>query len=134
MFDINTLALKDTFELQLTHPVSGELLFADEERTKPVTITLYGSSSKQYRNALTAMQNRQIKRSSTKKQASAEVMREESTELLVACAATSKELTLNGKPVKAEADFRELFSDTQYSWVRDQVDTALGDTANFLAQ
>jgi len=135
MFDLTTLALKDTFDLQLRHPVSGEPLFADGEgKQKPVTITLYGTSSKQYRNAVTAMQNRQLKRTAKKEKVSAEVMREEGIELLVACVAGAQNLGIGGSAVKDESGFRTVFSDPKLSWIKDQVDEALGDTSNFLAQ
>lgn len=134
MFDINTLALKDTTTLQLRHPVTGDLLFADNDEKKPVEVELFGTSSKEYRNAVTAMQNRQLKRQAKKEKASVEVMRHEGIELLVACSAGSKNLSIGGKPVKTADDFRELYSDRKLSWLKDQVDEALGDVANFLAQ
>jgi hypothetical protein len=131
MFNLDTLSLKDTVELQLRHPVTDELLFADEAKEKPVQIVIYGTSSKQYRNAVTAMQNRQLKRK--QKTVSAEVMREESVELLVQCSEKAVNLSYKGKPV-ADADaFRELYSDPSFSWLKDQVDGALGDVSNFLA-
>lgn len=134
MFDLSTLALKDTTTVQLRHPVTGELLFADAKKEKPVSVELYGTSSKQYRNAVTAMQNRQLKRTAKKEKVSAEVMRDESIELLVACTASASNLSLNGKPISDEASVRGLLSDPAYSWVKDQIDEALGDTSNFLAQ
>lgn len=130
-FDLSTLATKDTTVLHLRHPVSDELLYADEAKKKPVTITLFGSSSSQYRNAINAMQNRQLKRGS--KKSTAEVMREEGTELLVACSDTSSNLELRkGVPVDNDAAFRELYSDPKFGWLKDQVDEAVGSIANFL--
>lgn len=132
MFNLDSLALKDTVELQLRHPVSDELLFADEEKTKPVAIVLFGTSSKQYRNAITAMQNRQLRRG--KKAVSAELMREESVNLLVACSDKAVNFTYKGNTVADEDAFRALYSDPAYSWLKDQVDSALGDVSNFLEQ
>lgn len=132
MFTLESLTLKDTVELQLRHPVTDELLFADEAKTKPVLVVLYGSSSKQYRNAITAMQNRSLKRG--KKVVSAEVMREEGIELLVACSEKTVNLSYKGKPVDNDDAFREIYSDPAYSWLKDQVDTGLGDVANFLTE
>lgn len=138
-FELNTLAFHDTFALHLVHPVTQDKLYVkakdgQDDETKPVTISLYGTASKQYRNAVTAMQNRQLRRQAKKDKPSAEVIREESVSLLVACAATSTNLAHNGKPVIDSEGFRALFSDPTLSWVKDQVDEALGDTANFLAQ
>lgn len=133
-FNLNSLALHDSFVLQLKHPVEGTPLFADEAETEAVSITLYGTSSKQYRNAVTAMQNRQLRRNAKKERASAEDLKEESISLLVACSATSAFLSLDDKPVTDAATFRQLYSDARFSWVKDQVDEALADTSNFLEQ
>lgn len=130
MFNLDTLALKDTVELQLKHPVSDEPLFADAKQEQPVTIILYGTSSKQYRNAVTAMQNRALRRG--KKQATVEEMREESIKLLVACTEKAVNLSYKGAPLDNAEAFRELYSDASFSWLKDQVDTALGDVSNFL--
>lgn len=132
MFNLDTLSLKDTTELQLKHPVSDELLFADKEQTKPVSIVLYGTSSKQYRNAITAMQNRQLKRG--KKPATADLLREESVTLLTACSDKALNLTYKDAAIDSEEAFRSLYSDPAFSWLKDQVDAALGDVSNFLAQ
>lgn len=132
MFSLDSLSLKDTVELQLRHPVSDELLFADKEGKEPVAIVIYGTSSKQYRNAITAMQNRQLRRG--KKAVSAEVLREESVSLLVACSEKAVNLTYKGAPVETEDAFRALYSDPAFSWLKDQVDAALGDVSNFLSQ
>lgn len=130
MFNLDSLSLKDTVTLQLRHPVSDELLFADEDKKQPVSIVLYGTSSKQYRNAVTAMQNRALKRG--KKQPTAEQMREESVELLVACSEKAINLSYKGEALDNDAAFRDLYSDPSFSWLKDQVDSALGDVSNFL--
>lgn len=130
MFNLDSLSLKDAVSLQLRHPVSDELLFADAAKTQPVEIELHGTSSKEYRGAVTSMQNRTLKRG--KKQATAEVMREEGVELLVACSAKANNFSYQGKPVLDEATFRALYSDPSFSWLKEQVDAGLGDNSNFL--
>lgn len=130
MFNLDSLALRDTTELQLVHPVTEELIFADREQTKPVSVVLFGTSSKQYRNAISAMQNRQLRRG--KKAATAELLREESVNLLVACSDKTLNLTYKDAPVDNEEAFRALYSDPAYSWLKDQVDAALGDVSRFL--
>jgi hypothetical protein len=133
MFDLNTLALKDTVELQLRHPVSDEALFADEAGKLPVSIVLFGTSSKQYRNAVTAMQNRQIKRGN-KKPVSAEVMRDEGIALLVSCSSKALNFEYNGAPVDSDEAFRSLYGDASFGWIKDQVDAALGDASLFIKE
>lgn len=129
-FNLNTLAVPETTELHLVHPVSQELLYADEKQEKPVVVVLYGQSSRKYRAAVSAMQNRQLKRG--KKQATAEEMQSEGVELLVACSEKAINLELDGAAIDTPAAFRKLYSDPAYSWLREQVDTALADVTNFL--
>lgn len=127
MFDINTLAAKDSVSLQLKHPVSDELLFDGD---KPVEAVLWGTSSKVYRSAVNAMQNRALKRG--KKPATPEVMREEGVELLTACTQRFENLALDGSPLDNADTIRALYKDDRYAWVKSQVDEALGDIANFI--
>lgn len=134
MFDINSLALAADHTLHLRHPVTGDKLYADKEEKQAVEVLLYGTASKQYRNAVSAMQTRQLRRNAKKEKPNAEVMQEESVELLVACSAGSKNLSLDGKAVSTAEDFRKLYSDPRYSWLRTQVDEALGEVDNFLAK
>lgn len=133
-FDLSNLALKDTTTLHLLHPVTQDKLYADDEEKKPVTIELYGTSSKQYRNATNAMQNRQLARQRKKESIKADELREEAVKLLVACSASATNLAIDGEEVGNEASFRKLYSDPRFSWVKDQVDEALGDVSRFLEQ
>lgn len=130
--NIESLALKDTTLLQLRHPVSDELLWEDKEQTKPVGINLYGPASKQYRNAISALQNRQLRRG--KKNVNAETLREESIGLLVSCSDSGVNLEYNGGKLDSPETFRDFYSDPKFAWAKEQVDNALGDPANFLDQ
>jgi hypothetical protein len=134
MFDLNTLALKDTLVLELLHPVTDEPLTvkAADGSESPVTVTLWGTSSKQYRTAINAMQNRAMKRDQTKKKATPEELRKEGIELLTACSQTSANLALDGTPVTDEDTFRKLYGDARFTWLKDQVDTALANVSNFI--
>ena len=129
-FDISTLASKDSTELHLRHPVTEELLYADEAKEKPVKIILWGTGSKAYRQAINAMQNRQLKRG--KKQATAEVMREESVELLVACSQKAVNMLFEGQELNTPEAFRKMYSNDAYSWAKEQIDAALSDSGNFI--
>lgn len=130
MFNLDSLALQDTTTLQLTHPATEELLFDGEE---VVGIELYGQASKQYRNAITALQNRALRRGN-KQKATVEQLREESIGLLTACSARGVNLEYNGAPLDNADAFRTLYSDPKFAWIKDQVDAALGDVSRFLAQ
>jgi len=133
-FDLNALAIQEQgiTPLQLKHPATGDLLFADDAGTQPVTITISSTSSRAYRQAVAAMRNRALKRG--KKIATAAEQEEEGIELLVACCITSDNLPYNGEAVKTESQFRALLSDVKMSWIRNQVDEYLGDVENFIAK
>ncbi len=130
MFDISALSTKDTTTIQLRHPVTDELIFADEAKKKPVQITVYGPGSSVYRNAITAMQNRQLKRN--KKAMTAETLREEATELLVACSVSAENFDYKGVALTTKAAWTEMYNDSSIAWVREQVESAQGDVASFL--
>lgn len=129
-FNLNTLKTKDTTAVHLRNPATDELLFDDEAKTKPVQVHIYGPGSSAYRNATLEMQNRQLKRG--KKQISAEVLREESIDLLVACTASFENLAVDNVEVATKEQIKAVYSDPQLGWLKDQVDSALGDIANFL--
>lgn len=136
MFDISTLALAPDYTLHLRHPVSGDKLYADKEETKPVEVLLFGTASKQYRNAVSAMQTRQLRRNAKKEKPSAEVMNDEAVDLLVACTSGVNNLAVDasGKVPTTAEDFRKLYADPKFSWLRAQVDEALGEVSNFLKE
>lgn len=129
-FEITSLKLKDTTDLLLVHPVTGEELVDD--KGEKVVITLYGTSSKEYRNAITALANRNTARKN--KVVKAEQAKLEIIELLVECTASMSGLEVQGKAPKTKDDFREIYSDDSLSWIKDQVDEAIGDRSNFLEQ
>lgn len=129
--DLNALALKETTEYQLRHPVTDELLFADEAKTQPVIAHLYGTASKQHRNKINALMNRSLKRDQRK--ATAEVQREEGIELLVACSSSIENLTYQGQAIDNPSVFKALYEDGKFSWVRAQIDSAIGSVEGFLS-
>lgn len=131
--NLATLALKsDATFVHLRHPATDELLYADEAKKEPVGIYVYGTASKQYRNAITAMQNRTLKLGKNK--TSVERMREEAVELLVAVTEKAANLEYNDEKLESAQDFRDLYSDAAFGWLKDQVDAALGDASAFLSQ
>lgn len=128
--DIDVLALSDeAFDLRITHPVSGEPLGTDEN---PVTISVYGSASDQYRDAVASLQLKSIRRG-TKKPTPAET-KADTVSLIVACTKGSKNLRYKGKDVVSASDFSALYSDPKFSWILEQVAGALNDPSNFLSQ
>ncbi len=135
-FDLNTLSLStDAQPLQLVNPKSQAPIFVpkadgSDDETKPVTISLYGTASRQYRKAVDAMMKKNNRRGN--KQATPDEMRESSVDFLVALAAGSENLSLDGEDVVGPEAFRKLFADDRYSWVKEQCDAFLGNTETFI--
>lgn len=132
LFNIASLSLKDSGVIHLRHPVTDEQLYVDEAKTKPIEIVVYSSASKQYRDYITAMQNRHLKRD--KKKITAEVMQEENIELITTCSIKANNFKYNSLELTTPDAFRTMYRDASLSWVKDQVEAFLGDTASFLEQ
>jgi hypothetical protein len=130
-FKLDTLAAAPTAFVQLTHPVTGVELFEDDACTKPVGINVFGAGSVQYRNALNAMHRKATLNKKSKKEQTLDEIRAEGVDLLVACSESAVGLEYKGKPLDKEG-FREIYSDPAYSWLREQVDTALGSQELFI--
>ena len=132
-FDINSLAIAETSFLQLKHPATDEPLFADAEQTQPVGIKLYSTGSKQYRAAITAMQNRALKRNADKRnKPTAADMRAEGIDLLASVCIEAENFSYNGMTLDNKEAFRTLFEDDSMSWCKEQVDSFLADVSNFI--
>lgn len=132
-FNLNSLALSESTEYQLRHPVTEELLFADDAKTQPIVATIYGTSSKQHRNAITALQNKLLKRGKGKT-STAESMREDGLDILVACTEGFSNLSYNDAPVDNDVAIRSLYSDPKFSWIKEQIEAAIEDTSAFLGK
>ena len=128
MFELSTLAAKDSVELELKHPVTDEILV--DEKGNAVKAILWGTSSKAYRTAINALQNRQLKRG--KKQARPEELREEGVSLLTACTQRFENMSIDGQPLDNEDAIAALYRDDRFLWVKTQVDEALGDISLFI--
>lgn len=132
MFELSSLALNETTALHIKHPVSGELLYADEDKKKPVVAHLYGPSSKVYRAANLKLRNRAIKRQASKQKLTAEQIEQEGIGFLVACSDKIDNLAFNGSPVDCPEAFNEMYTNPKFDWLKSQIDECIGDTANFL--
>ena len=130
-FDLSQLAAKDTTTLHLKHPKTHIEMYADEAKTQPIEIELYGTGSKVSRNAILALQNKRAARG--KAQVSAEQIEAEWVDVLVACTKSIKNLDLEpGKPLDNPVAYKELYLNPQLEWVQEQVNATRGDVANFL--
>jgi hypothetical protein len=129
--DLKDLTPKsDTVEVTLVHPATGEIIQNDDD--SPMTITLYASHSKEYKNLIYQQTDKRLKKAQFDKKIeinSAEI--EESTLDLFANATKSWKITFDGKqpelsPKVAKQIYTEVF------WIKDQIDAAIANSANFM--
>jgi hypothetical protein len=130
MFDVKSLAIKESTVLHLKNPFDDTPLFVndkgelDPKGKNPVTVTVASTGSREYRLAVNAMINRSIKRGN--KKLNAEEQKAEGIELLVACCLDSENLSYDGEPVKTDSQFRAMLSDDSIGFIKAQIDEALG--------
>ena len=118
--DLLQLLPVDCVELKLKHPVTGVELDA--------TIKVYGKDSSVFQNAIKQRAKAQIARKS--KDIDLESNEKDSIELLADCTQGWSGISEGGKELAFSRDMA-IFLYTKYKWIREQVDIAIGDRANF---
>jgi len=120
--DLSSLFASDTAEVTIKHPKTGEPL--------DMVVTVAGNASEEYRKVRTELAKRRIEstRSITVEELETSAMR-----LLVACVKGWKGIQMAGVdyPYSA-ANAKELLSNPGYFWLKEQIETAVGDVANFI--
>ena len=129
MFEITTLAAKDTFVLELLNANDEPLKDAEG---KPLSVTVYGHGSKAYTKAQAARTQRMLDRMAKKGKVklNAQEQTEENAEFLAACTDS-----FNGWQYKGSADAAAIeaaYKDPTIGFIADQVGKAIGDWANFM--
>lgn len=131
--DLATLDTKkgseEGFEFQVTHPKTGEPL--------EIWITVQGMDSEQFQSTIKAQQRKRMDRL-TRRKAQAitpDEIEAEGYDLLATITIgwrTGEKFTLDGQPFPAfsKAAAKQLYA--RFRWIREQVDEAMGDRANFL--
>lgn len=124
----------ETRSLHLLHPISGEPLFADDDtRESPMLVEVYGSDSSVYNKAKNRAANRRIKKMKTGGIGTAENLDSEGTDILVACVAGWRNLTVNDAELEySPAAVRQAFE--RFPWIKTQVDDFAGDLGNFVGE
>ena len=129
--DLSTINVTQSAELgaemELEHPVTGEVI--KDDSSKPVTFTLMGMDSAAYRNKQRDIQSRRMSKM-MKGKGSPMLSDVDACELLADCTKSWSGVVLEGKPVKfsTKAAF-DLYM--EHHWIREQVDTFIADRANF---
>ena len=128
--DMSSLAIQQYSEMQLRHPVSGELMWADDEKTIPRTITIASRASEEYKASMKGWTDLASKSKGGK--ASPELNSERATHLLVAVCKGSSYVMFDGVEPQTKAEFKRILDNPSYGWLKDQIDEHLGDTGNFI--
>lgn len=127
--NLAALALVPTLFIQFTHPVTGELVFADGDTDKPVGVNVFGPGSKEYRAAQSAITNESI--AAKRKKVTAELIERNAVELIARTTSEFVNFDYEGKGASLETN-RAFYKDERFVHLRDQVQEKLGDYGNFL--
>jgi len=123
--------VKETTDVELMHPATGEVLL-NEDGTA-MTITVHGPYSSTYKSISHAQQNKRLmkaQRTGGKLNLSAEEIEASSLDLLVKCT-ESWNISLGDEKEEFSQDkARQVY--LEHPWVREQVDAVFGDTRAFL--
>jgi len=123
--------VKDTTDVELVHPKTGEILTNDDGT--PMVVTVHGPYSSHYKAITHAQQNRRLakaQRLGGKMTLTAEELEASSLDLLVKCTAGWKVTLEKGVEKFSEEKVREVY--VKMPWVRDQIEAVFGDTRAFL--
>lgn len=130
--DLSKINLTESAEsgadLELEHPVTGEVL--KDEDGKTVSIKLMGIDSAAYRNKQREIQNRRMTRMMKGKGANTMLSDEDACELLASCTKGWSGFEQDGEVVKfSHKAAVDLYM--EHMWIREQVDAFIADRANF---
>lgn len=131
-YDILSTELSDTTTLHLSHPVNG-LMYADEAEQEPVTIELYGRSSKQHRQWLAlALRKQEANRNKKEKSKSPDEMLEENAEFFATMTVSIKNMKMGDVELTSKEAYKKLYANPKLMWITEQVSEKLGDNEAFL--
>ncbi len=116
------------FDVQIYHPGTNEDL--------GISITVLGKDSDEFQKISRAQSKKRMAKLSkggfrNTTQIPIEEIEQDGIELLAACTKGWAGVVIDGKPVSfSQAEAVNLY--TRFPWIREQVDTAIGDRANFI--
>ena len=124
---------KDTAEVVLYHPRTGDEI--PGPNNKPLSVTVHGPYSPKYKAFVRKQQQSRLQSVSKQHRNTLTITADEieqgALDLIIACI-ESWNLSFEGDAVLPlnEENIREVFR--QHPWVRDQLDAAMGNAADFL--
>lgn len=125
--------VKDTTEVLLYHPRTGSEIPGPQG--KPLSVTIHGPYSAKYKSFMRKQQQARLQNVTRQNRNALNITAEEleagAMDLIIACI-ESWNMSFEGDKVLAltEENIREVFK--QHPWVRDQIDAAMGNAADFL--
>ena len=135
--DLLNLEAPDTIDIHIVHPEVGSL-YADEERTQPVVITVHSPGS-EVALEFDRKQQKAMSKVIAKKGIKGiykipfEEQEENNLNRLVALTADVKNMEFGGNPVTPE-NIREIYKNPKLGWVRNQVSTKISSWDNYLGE
>ncbi len=129
-FDISGLAAKETFDIEIMNPATGEPLLG--EGGKPCTVTAYGPGTKQFAGAQSRANNRAMKRLRQKGKTDTTPEEDIAAKASFLTDITQSFNNFDYKGGEQGADmFRACYLDIAMGWLTDQVNTGAGDWGNY---
>jgi hypothetical protein len=128
MFEITSIAAKDTFDVELLSPSDEPL---KDAAGNPISVTVYGPGSKAYHRAVAERNQRLMARLKRKNKTTLtqEEQLAENAEFLATCTAS-----FNGWGYQGKSDREAMiaaYSDHTIGFIADQISKAVVDWANF---
>lgn len=132
-FNISNISLSDTTVLHLVNPGTGEYLYADEAEKEPLTIELYGKSSKQHRVWLaSALRKQEAEQRSRKKSKTSDELMEENADFFATMTKAINNMEMDGLKLDSKEAYKKLYSAPALMWISEQIGEKLGSTESFL--
>ncbi len=134
MLKLSTLAVEDTAAIHLKGP-TGELLYGDAARTKPVRIIVFGPGSP----AFDALESRQSARTVKRLKAndgeivaiSAEDRRRDTAEDLATITSAFENIEADDPSLTGYELFKAVYADPKLGFIAKQIAKFIGDWGNF---
>ncbi len=129
--DIKKFAVEPTKRLHL-RDAADQLMYADEAKTLPMAVNLYGPGSKEHARARSAQSNRMVDKLKRKgkMEQTAEQSAAETAEFLSGCTASWENVEY-GKITETNAVSMAVYSDEAIGFIADQVSKELNEWSNF---
>lgn len=123
---IEKIAFNPQGNIELTHPGTDEPLIAEDDT--PMSVTVFGNQSKEFRAAKDKMLDNQIGKKGMKTISAGQIEQAKLT-MLVDCTVSFNGVDFGDGPLDVKNAKKHY---VKHPWFRDQVDVGLGETERFL--